>query len=99
MTERLLTFLDRQDGRDIFDAWFILDHGYPLKESLIRGSFDDYEDFYQAMLSIVEGADIKKILRDTGKLLGQDHRNWIRTSFLFDFAKLIRDRLDSLQLS
>ncbi len=98
MTEKLLAFLNRQAGRDIFDAWFILDHGYPLKESLIKGAFDGYGDFYQAMLSIVEKADIKKILRDTGKLLDQDHRNWIRTSFLLDFAKLLRGRLNSLQL-
>jgi predicted nucleotidyltransferase component of viral defense system len=99
MTEKLLTFIDRQAGRDIFDAWFILDHGYPLKESLIRRTFSGYKDFYQAMLKIVEKADIKRILRDTGKLLGQDHRNWIRTSFLPDFAQLIRDKLHSPQSS
>jgi len=97
MTEKLLTFLDRQAGRDIFDAWFILNHGYPLKESLIKGVFDDYKDFYQAILNIVEKADTKKMLRDTGKLLGQDYRNWIRTSFLDDFIRLIRDKLDSPQ--
>jgi len=98
MTEKLLTFLDRRAGRDIFDAWFILEHAYPLKESLIKRTFDGYGDFYRAMLSIVEGADIKKILRDTGKLLGRDHRNWIRASFLNDFERLLRDRLNSLQL-
>ncbi|MFW6148053.1 MAG: nucleotidyl transferase AbiEii/AbiGii toxin family protein [Thermodesulfobacteriota bacterium] len=97
MTEKLLTFLDRQAGRDIFDAWFILDHGYPLKESLIKEVFAGYKEFYQAMAHIVEGADRNKILRDTGKLLGQDYRNWIRTSFLDDFIRLIRDKLDSLQ--
>jgi predicted nucleotidyltransferase component of viral defense system len=99
MTEKLLTFLDRQAGRDIFDAWFILDHGYPLKESLIKEAFAGYKEFYQAMARVAEGADRNKILRDTGKLLGQDYRNWIRTSFLNDFARLIRDRLDSSQLS
>lgn len=99
MTEKLLTFIDRQAGRDIFDAWFILDHGYPLKESLVMRTFSGYKDFYQAMLNVVEKADIKRMLRDTGKLLGQDHRNWIRTSFLPDFAQLIRDKLNSFQSS
>jgi predicted nucleotidyltransferase component of viral defense system len=99
MTEKLLTFLDRQAGRDIFDAWFILDHGYLLKESLIKEAFAGYKKFYQAMVHVVEGADRNKILRDTGKLLGQDYRNWIRTSFLDDFIRLIRDKLDSPQLS
>ena len=99
MTEKLLTFVDRQAGRDIFDAWFILEHGYPLKESLIKRTFTGYKGFYQAMLNIVEKADTKKILRDTGKLLGKDHRNWIRTSFLPDFAQLIRDKISSLQSS
>jgi len=99
MTEKLLTFVDRQAGRDIFDAWFILEHGYPLKESLIKRTFAGYKNLYQAMLNIVEKADTKKILRDTGKLLGKDHRNWIRTSFLPDFAQLIRDKINSLQSS
>ncbi|MFO8163748.1 MAG: nucleotidyl transferase AbiEii/AbiGii toxin family protein [Desulfatiglandales bacterium] len=99
MTEKLLTFLDRQAGRDIFDAWFILDHGYPLKESLIKEAFAGNKEFYQAMVHVVEGADRNKILRDTGKLLGQDYRNWIRTSFLDDFIRLIRDKLDFPQLS
>lgn len=39
MTEKLLTFIDRQAGRDIFDAWFIIDYGYPLKDSLIKRTF------------------------------------------------------------
>ena len=99
MTEKLLTFIDRQAGRDIFDAWFIIDHGYPLKDSLIKRTFDGYEDFYQAMLSIVEKTDTKKLLRDTGKLLGEDYRKWIKTSFLSDFSRLLRDRLDSLTSS
>ena len=99
MTEKLLTFVDRQAGRDIFDAWFILEHGYPLKESLIKKTFAGYKNFYQAMLNIVEKADTKNILRDTGKLLGEDHRNWIRTSFLPDFTQLIQDKISSLQSS
>jgi hypothetical protein len=99
ITEKLLTFIDWQAGRDMFDLWFILDHGYPLKEPLIKRTFDGYEGFYRAMLSIVEKADKNRILRDTRKLLGQDHRNWIRASFLVDFEKLLRDRLRSPQLS
>jgi predicted nucleotidyltransferase component of viral defense system len=99
MTEKVLTFIDRQAGRDIFDAWFIIDQGYPLKDSLIKRTFNDYSDFYQAMLSIVEKTDTKKLLRDTGKLLEADYRNWIKTSFLPDFSRLLRDRLDSLTSS
>lgn len=99
MTEKLLTFVDRRAGRDIFDAWFILEHDYPLKESLIEKTFAGYKDFYKALLNIVEKTNTKKILRDTGKLLGEDHRNWIRTSFLPDFAQLIRDKISSLQSS
>jgi hypothetical protein len=96
MTEKLLTFVNRQAGRDVFDAWFIMKNQYPLKETLIRANFGDPAEFYQAMLNIVENADPKKVLRDTGKLLGLDHRNWIKTSFLSDFAELIRNKLNSL---
>jgi len=99
MTEKLLTFLDRQAGRDIFDAWFILDQGYALKKSPIKGTFDGHRGFYRAVLRAAAGADRNKILRETGKLLGQDHRNRIGTSFLFDFPKLRRDRLHALQVS
>ena len=81
MTEKLLTFIDRQAGRDIFDAWFIIDQGYPLKDSLIKRTFDGYEDFYQAMVGIVEKTDAKKLLQDTGKLLGEDYRKWIKPPF------------------
>jgi len=97
MTEKLLSFIDRQAGRDIFDAWFILYHGYPLNDSLIEGTFNGYEGFYRAMLDIVERADKNRILRDTGKLLGQDHRNWIKTSFLADLKQLILTKIDSLE--
>jgi len=89
MTEKLLTFLDRQAGRDIFDAWFILNSAYPLDEAMIKGVFGNRAEFFQAMLHTVKKADSKKILRDTGKLLEQDLRNWIKTSFLSDFERLI----------
>lgn len=95
MAEKLLTFIERQAGRDIFDAWFILKHGYPLNESLIKKTFADYGDFYRAMLEILEKADPRRILRDTGKLLGRDHREWVRSSFLPDLKQLIRNRLNS----
>ena len=89
MTEKLLTFLDRQAGRDIFDAWFILKSAYPLDEAMIKASFGNRAEFFQAMLTTVKKVDSKKILRDTGKLLDQDYRNWIKTSFLSDFERLI----------
>ena len=99
MTEKLLTFLERQDGRDIFDAWFILKNAYPLDEARIERAFSDQADFYQAILAIIEKADPKKILRDTGKLLKEDYRNWIRTSFLSDFKRLVSSELSALSLS
>ena len=89
MTEKLLTFIDRQAGRDIFDAWFILNSAYPLDETMILAAFGNRVEFFEAMLHTAKKADSKKILRDTGKLLNQDHRNWIKTSFLSDFERLI----------
>ena len=98
MTEKLFTFIDRQAGRDIFDAWFILNNAFPLNESMLERTFGDYTNFYRAILTVLEKTDSKKILRDTGKLLGQNHRNWIRTSFLIDFKRLIENELGSLNL-
>lgn len=98
MTEKLLTFFDRQAGRDIFDAWFILKNAYPLDEARIERAFGDQASFYQAILAIIEKADPKKILRDTGKLLKEDYRNWIRTSFLFDFKRFVSSELSTLKL-
>jgi predicted nucleotidyltransferase component of viral defense system len=89
MTEKLLTFLYRQSGRDIFDAWFILNNAYPLDEAMIKGAFGDRSAFFKALLHTVKKADSKKILRDTGKLLKRELRDWIKTSFLSDFERLI----------
>ncbi|MDZ7700119.1 MAG: nucleotidyl transferase AbiEii/AbiGii toxin family protein [Deltaproteobacteria bacterium] len=89
MTEKLLTFLDRRAGRDIFDAWFILNGAYPLDETMIARAFRNRSAFFQTLLNTVRKTDPKKILRDTGKLLNQDHRNWIQTSFLSDLERLI----------
>jgi predicted nucleotidyltransferase component of viral defense system len=96
MTEKVITFVDRQAGRDFFDAWFILNNAYPLDERLILNAFDDISQFYQTLLEILKKTDSKKIHRDTGKLLSLDHRNWIITSFLSDFERLIVDRLRAL---
>ena len=96
MTEKLLTFIERQAGRDIFDAWFILKNAYPLNESMIEKAFDDQVDFYQTILTKIEKADPKKIFRDTGKLLGPDYRNWIKTSFLADFKRLVSSKIMAL---
>jgi len=93
MTEKLLTFLDRQAGRDIFDAWFILNGGYPLDEAMIARAFESRSAFFNALLKTAKQAEPKKILRDTGKLLSEDHRNWIRTSFLPDLERLIAKRI------
>jgi predicted nucleotidyltransferase component of viral defense system len=96
MTEKLITFVDRKAGRDFFDAWFILNNAYPLDEGLIINVFDDISRFYKTLLEILKKADSKKIQQDTGKLLSLDHRNWIKTSFLADFERIIADRLRAL---
>ncbi|MDZ7696987.1 MAG: nucleotidyl transferase AbiEii/AbiGii toxin family protein [Deltaproteobacteria bacterium] len=93
MTEKLFTFLDRGAGRDIFDVWFILSRAYPLDEAMIKGTFADRSQFFQSLLDAVRKADEKKILRDTGKLLSADHRNWIKTSFLSDLERLIKRQI------
>jgi predicted nucleotidyltransferase component of viral defense system len=93
MTEKLITFAERQAGRDVFDAWFILNNAYPLDESMITNAFGDFSSFYQAILGVIKKTESSKMLRDTGKLLSLDHRNWIKTSFLPDFERLVRDRL------
>jgi predicted nucleotidyltransferase component of viral defense system len=97
MTEKLLTFLDREAGRDIFDAWFILNNAYPLNGRMIEKSFGDELHFYQAILTKVENSDRRKIFRDTGKLLGQEYRNWMKTSFIDDFSILLRNRIEALR--
>jgi len=89
----VLTFLDRQAGRDIFDAWFILNGAYPLDEDMIARTFENRLAFFQSLLNTVRKADPKKILRDTGKLLSQDYRNWIQTSFLPDLERLIAKQI------
>lgn len=96
MTEKLITFVDRQAGRDYFDAWFILNNAFPLDERLILQKFSDIAQFYQRLLDIINKADSKKIHRDTGKLLSLDHRNWMKTSFLPDFERLVNARLRAL---
>lgn len=93
MTEKILTFLDRQAGRDIFDVWFILNRAYPLDETMIERAFENRSALFHALLDAVRKADPKKILRDTGKLLNQDYRNWIQTSFLSDLERLITKQL------
>jgi predicted nucleotidyltransferase component of viral defense system len=97
MTEKLITFVGRQAGRDIFDAWFILNNAYPLDESMITKIFGDISSFYQTILSVIKKTESRKMLRDTGKLLSLDHRNWIKTSFLSDFEKLVRNKLNALE--
>ena len=99
MTEKLITFLDRKAGRDFFDSWFILNNAYPLDEAMIKSAFGNRSEFFQAMLNTIKETDPKKILRDTGKLLKQDYRNWIRTSFLADFERLIINELSTLNLA
>ena len=97
MTEKLVTFIERQAGRDIFDAWFILKNAYPLDESMIKKSFGDLSSFYQTILNRIDMADPKKIFRDTGKLLGHDYRNWMKTSFLADFRRLVSNKIDEVR--
>ena len=97
MTEKLFTFIERGAGRDIFDAWYILNNAYPLNESMIQKSFGDERSFFLNILTKVEKADPKKISRDTGKLLGADYRNWMKTSFLADLKFLIAKRIEALE--
>jgi hypothetical protein len=99
MTEKLLTFVERQAGRDIFDAWFILKNGYPLKESMIINACGDELRFYEIVLDKIKSANPQKIYRDTGKLLGDDYRNWIKTSFLDDFKRLVINKIDTFNMA
>ena len=93
MTEKLITFLERKAGRDIFDAWYILNNAYPLDETLLIDTFGGLTNFFSALLKVTQKADSKKILRDTGKLLNIDQRNWVKTLFLSDFQGLVSRKL------
>jgi predicted nucleotidyltransferase component of viral defense system len=93
MTEKLITFLEKEAGRDIFDAWFILNGSYQLNQPMIEEAFGNERKFYQTILKKIEKADQKAISRDTGKLIGPDQRNWVKTSFLEDFKMLIRRKI------
>jgi predicted nucleotidyltransferase component of viral defense system len=93
MTEKLITFLERKAGRDIFDAWYILNNAYPLDEMMLTKVYGNRPNFIATLLNVIQKADSKKILRDTGKLLSLDHRNWIKTSFLNDFQRLLSRKL------
>jgi hypothetical protein len=93
MTEKLITFVERKASRDIFDAWFILNNAYPLDETLLIDTFGGLTNFFSALLKVTQKADSKKILRDTGKLLNIDQRNWVKTSFLSDFQGLVSRKL------
>jgi predicted nucleotidyltransferase component of viral defense system len=97
MTEKLLTFIEREAGRDIFDVWYILNNAYPLNESMIQKSFGDERSFFLNILTKVEKADSKKVSRDIGKLLGADYRNWIRTSFVADLKSLVAKKIEALE--
>jgi len=96
MTEKLITFVERKAGRDIFDAWYILNNTYPLDENRLIKSYGDLPTFIAKLSGVIHKADSQKILRDTGKLLGLDYRSWINTSFLDDFQKLVNKRFKDL---
>jgi predicted nucleotidyltransferase component of viral defense system len=89
MTEKLITFLNRNAGRDIFDAWFILNGAYQLNRQMIEDAFGSEVAFFKAILRKVDRADQKAISRDTGKLLGPDQRKWIKTSLFLDSFQLL----------
>jgi predicted nucleotidyltransferase component of viral defense system len=93
MTEKLITCVKRMAGRDIFDAWFILDNAYRLDETLLLDTFGGLNNFFSDLLKAAQKVDSKKILRDTGKLLSIDQRNWIKTTFLSDFQRLVSTKL------
>jgi hypothetical protein len=83
-----------QAGRDIIDAWFILNNAYPLDEAMLVDNFGGRTQFFSTLLNVIQEADSEKILRDTGKLLSVDHRSWIKTSFLSDFQRLVSRNLE-----
>ena len=93
VTEKLFTFLDRHAGRDAFDAWYIISHSYPLSNKMIRDAFGNYHIFYQTILDKIDTISPNKLLRDTGKLLDPDQRNWIKTTFLEDFNTLLNRKI------
>ena len=64
---------------------------------MIIKNFGDIKSFYRAILAVIKNTESRKMLRDTGKLLSLDHRNWIKTSFLSDFERLVRDKIKSLK--
>jgi uncharacterized protein (DUF2147 family) len=65
---------------------------------MIKKAFGDQLNFYQTILAKIEKADPKKIFRDTGKLLRHDYRNWIKTSFLADFNRLVCNKIVTIQV-
>jgi len=98
MTEKLIAFADRRAGRDVFDAWFILSNGFGLEDELVTTRFGGYRELYETVLAALDQAEPRKVLRDTGKLLGPDHRNWVSGSFINDFKKMVRSKIQVISL-
>ncbi len=66
---------------------------------MIIDACGDKLSFYQLILNKIETANPKKIYRDTGKLLGHDYRNWMKTSFLDDFKRLVINKIDTMKMA
>ena len=65
-----------------------------IDETMLVGNFGGRTNFFSTLIDLIQKADSKKILRDTGKLLSVDQRNWIKTSFLGDFQRLVSRNLE-----
>lgn len=80
MAEKVRALLTRHKGRDLFDLWFLLSKGIPLRKDYIQDKMLWYRLKYDPndLMASIGKFKEENLKRDLGKFLPQNYRTFVK---------------------
>jgi hypothetical protein len=98
---KLCAILDRSrlQNRDLFDAWFMFEHNFPINQAVIKArTHQDLATYLNQVRKFVKTeVNSKTVLQGLGELMDKKLKVWVKQSLKQELLAQLQLKIDSLQ--
>lgn len=98
-SHKLVAMYERRGktNRDIFDAWFFLEHGWPINEQIVEQRTGvPLKDFLRKCVNLLEKMGERSVLAGIGELLDEKTKAWAKQNLKKDLLFLLKLKIKNL---
>ncbi len=99
-SHKLVALTERKGvaNRDIFDIWFFLKNGWPLKDEIIElRTGIPVKEYFKKCIAFIESVSKKNILQGLGEVLGKELKPWVKNNLISETLFYLRYYLEEIE--